>query len=64
LDFRRRDVSDVIGSVTTAISLAKRLRDISENIKVAEFKNVLADLSLELANVKLKLADVSKRTQG
>lgn len=51
-------MTDLVGSVSTAISLAKRLRDISENIKGAEFKNLLADLSLELADVKLKLADV------
>ena len=51
-------MTDLVGSVSTAISLARRLKDISENIKGAEFKNLLADLSLELADVKLKLADV------
>ena len=51
-------VSDLVSSVSTAITLAKRLKDIGENIKGAEFKNVLADLTLELADVKLKLADV------
>jgi len=51
-------VTDLIGSVSNAISLATRLRDINENIKGAEFKNLLADLSLQLADVKLKLADV------
>lgn len=51
-------MTDLISSVSTAISLATRLRDINENIKSAEFKNLLADLSLQLADVKLKLADV------
>ncbi|CAH7265607.1 hypothetical protein [Vibrio sp. 99K-1] len=51
-------MSDVLGSIGQAISLAKRLRDISKNIEDAEFKNLLADLNLELADTKLALADV------
>jgi DNA-directed RNA polymerase subunit RPC12/RpoP len=34
------------------------LREISKNIEDAEFKNILADLSLELADAKLKIADL------
>ena len=49
---------DLINSVSHAITLALRLREISENIKEAEFKSVLADLTLELADVKMKLAGV------
>ena len=48
----------MITSVSTAIAIAKRLKEISENIKDAEFKNLLADLSLELADMKLRLAGV------
>jgi Zn finger protein HypA/HybF involved in hydrogenase expression len=51
-------VADLISSVSTAISLATRLREISKNIEDAEFKNLLADLSLELADAKLKIADL------
>lgn len=51
-------VADVVASISTAISIASRLKKISENIKDAEFKNLLADLSLELADVKMKLAGV------
>ena|SRR5688572_25375111 len=47
---------EIISSVTNAISLVSRLRKISDNIRDAEFKNLLADLSLELADVKLKMA--------
>ena len=50
------EVVDIISSVSTAISLASRLREISKNIENAEFKNLLADLSLELADAKLKIA--------
>jgi len=45
-----------ISAITNAISLLTRLKTISENIRDAEFKNLLADLSLELAEVKLKMA--------
>jgi hypothetical protein len=45
-----------ITEITKAISLVMRLKKISENIRDAEFKNLLADLSLELAEVKMKMA--------
>ncbi|MBE3752988.1 hypothetical protein HJ186_23040 [Vibrio parahaemolyticus] len=54
-------MSDVLGSIGQAISLAKRLREISKNIEDAEFKNLLADLNLELADTKLALADVMEQ---
>lgn len=50
---------EALTSVTNAIKLASRLREISENIKDAEFKNLLADLSLELADTKLQVADLT-----
>jgi len=51
-------VGDIVSAVSTAIVLAGRLREISKNIEDAEFKNLLADLSLELADAKLKIADL------
>ncbi len=49
---------DLMSTMATAISLAGRLREISKNIEDAEFKNILADLSLELADAKLAMADI------
>ena len=51
-------MTDIISSISTAISLAKRLTDISKNISNAEFKNLLANLSIELADAKLRIADL------
>ena len=51
-------MGDPISTVSTAITIATRLREISKNIKDAEFKNLLADLNLELADAKLKIADL------
>lgn len=51
-------MTDLISSVTNAVVLATRLREISKNIENAEFKNLLADLSLELADAKLNIADL------
>lgn len=45
-----------ITAITNAISLLTQLKQASENIRNAEFKNLLADLSLELAEVKMKMA--------
>ncbi len=51
-------LNDIVTTISTAILLVSRLKEISENIKDAEFKNLLADLSLELANAKLKIASL------
>lgn len=57
-------MTDLISSVSTAITLATRLREISKNIEDAEFKNLVADLSIELAEAKQKIADlISENTK-
>jgi hypothetical protein len=45
-----------ITAITNALGLLTQLKQISGNIRDAEFKNLLADLSLELAEVKMKMA--------
>jgi len=57
-------VTDIISTLSTAITLATRLREISKNIEDAEFKNLLADLSLELADAKLTIADLVAENAG
>jgi hypothetical protein len=52
---------DIISTISTSISLAKRLREISKHIEDAEFKNVLADLSNELGDIKLEAAALKER---
>ena len=52
-------MGDLISAVSTSITLLTRLKEISNHIKDAEFNNLLADLSLELADVKLKLSNVT-----
>ncbi|RUO22608.1 hypothetical protein CWE08_05390 [Aliidiomarina iranensis] len=46
----------MITTISTAITLVKRLREISKNIEDAELKGGLADLSSELADLKLEAA--------
>ena len=52
---------DIVSAVGNSISLVQRLREISKNIAEAEFKNLLADLSSELADVKLEAAALKER---
>lgn len=54
-------MGDVVSTIGTAITLTKRLREISKKIEDAEFKNLLADLSLELADAKLKIAELMEQ---
>jgi predicted RNA-binding Zn-ribbon protein involved in translation (DUF1610 family) len=49
---------DIVGGISNVISLATRLKAISDNIKNAEFSNMLADMLLELADSKAKAAGV------
>ena len=51
-------MGDIITSVTTAITIAKRLKEISNKIEDAEFRNLLADLNLELAETKNTLSEL------
>lgn len=52
---------DIIATISTSITLAKRLREISKNIEDAEFKHLLADLSSDLADLKLEAASLKDR---
>jgi hypothetical protein len=52
---------DIVTAITTSIGLTQRLREISKNIADAEFKNLLADLSSELADMKLAAAGLKER---
>ena len=49
---------DVLATLTHSISLVGRLREISKNLSEAEFKNLLADLSSELADAKIHIAEL------
>src|SRR5258707_15587824 len=51
-------MTDVMQSLGHAIDIAKRLREMSEKMKNADFANLIADLNLEFADVKMKLAGV------
>ncbi|ODV40607.1 hypothetical protein AWV79_05970 [Cupriavidus sp. UYMMa02A] len=52
---------DIVSTISTSITLAKRLREIAKNIEDAEFKNLLADLSSELADIKLEAASLKEQ---
>lgn len=51
-------MQEILDAFSNAISLTKRLREIGNNIKEAEFRNIVADLSIELAEAKMKVADL------
>ena len=51
-------MADIISGIANALTISSRLREIAKNIENAEFKSLLADLSLELSDAKLKMADL------
>jgi hypothetical protein len=50
-------VPEIISSITSAIVIARKLKEVSDKIKDANFKNLVADLTLELAKIKTQLAE-------
>jgi predicted RNA-binding Zn-ribbon protein involved in translation (DUF1610 family) len=51
-------MSDLLPGISRAVALATRLRVLSERGRDPEFKQLVADLLLELAEVQLKLDDL------
>jgi len=55
---------DVIATVTTSIGIAKQLLELLEKSKDVKAKSLLADLQIELAEVKMRLAElIEENTQ-
>ena len=52
---------DIVESVSSAISIAKKLRELSKTIENVEFKMLLADLTNELADAKLASAEIKSK---
>ena len=50
--------SDLLPAISRAVTLATRLRVISDRGRDAEFRRIVADLMLELAEVQLKLDEL------
>jgi len=57
-------MSDLTASISHALTLATRLRSMSEKIKDGEFKRVLDALLLELAEIQLKLDQLVSEYMG
>ena len=54
-------ITDAFAAINTSITLVSRLREISSHINEAEFKNLLADLSIQLADAKLQIAGLKEQ---
>lgn len=50
---------EALSAIDNALHLVKRLREVSTKVKEAEIRNVIADLYIELANVKVQTADLT-----
>ncbi|MBQ0961964.1 hypothetical protein KAK06_23705 [Ideonella sp. 4Y11] len=52
---------DVLATIQNAIEIAGKLRNLSKKIEDAEFRMLVADLSGDLADAKLEVADLKLR---
>lgn len=57
-------MGDVVSAISTAITLTRRLREISKKVGDAEFANLLGDLSIELGEAKLSIAELLQQNAG
>jgi hypothetical protein len=51
-------VVDLVSSISTAIDIVKKLRDLDKKIGEADFRMLLADLTSELGDAKLNAANL------
>jgi hypothetical protein len=49
---------ELISSIGSAFKILKSLNDLNEKLKSAELRGLIGDLSIELAEVKIRLAEV------
>jgi hypothetical protein len=53
-------MADIIGPLSTAIGLLSRLKAISDNIRNAEFSNLLAELNIDLSRARVECAALAE----
>jgi regulator of replication initiation timing len=51
---------DVIDSISTAVTIARRIKEINDKIKDAELKNYIGDLMNELGDLKIAIAELKE----
>ena len=49
---------DLVSSISSALEITKKLRDLNKKVGEAEFKMLLADLTSELGDAKLEAANL------
>src|SRR3982751_1268100 len=49
---------ELMPTISTAIGIANRLKDIGDKLKHAELKELIGDLKLQLADLKIGIADL------
>jgi FtsZ-binding cell division protein ZapB len=51
-------MAELIGTLTTIIGIAGKLRDLAKKIRDADAKNLIADLNLQLVDLKMQIAEL------
>ena len=49
---------DAVNALTTALGIAKKLREVADRVKDADVKLLIADLSIQLADARQEQADL------
>jgi hypothetical protein len=62
LSHEENALTNIMNSMVSAIEILKRLEAVNEKVKNAEFTNLIADLNMEFAALKLNLTGVEFRT--
>lgn len=50
---------ETYSAIDNALALVRRLREVAKNVREAEIRNALADLSIELAKAKAQIAQLT-----
>lgn len=55
---------ELLPALDTAIGLVKKLKEVGNKLKHSELMNLVGDLSLELANMKIGMSDLIEENDG
>ena len=55
---------EIIATIKTALSITKEIREIADNVATAELKLKIADLTEQLANIRLQAVDLAEENNS
>lgn len=60
---RTPNVIEILSTIQTALGISKQIRDLADNVATAELKLAIANLTEQLAEIKLQAVDLAEKNR-